>query len=1063
MLKKFIDRPVLATVVSILILMLGLIGLIELPITRFPEIAPPSVNVSASYAGADAETVANSVLLPLETAINGVEDMSYMRSKASTGSASINIFFKQGTDPDQAAVNVQNRVSKANTDLPEEVVQNGLTVEPQQRGSIMTLNIYSDDPAFDETFLQSYTNINIIRELQRVDGVAKISRIGARNYAMRIWLDPNKLRAYNLVPNDIRKAVKDQNFEIAPGEFGQNTAETFQTTIKYGGRFTSQQEFEDIIVKTTEGGSILRLKDVARVELSATNLRAENQVDGKPGLTMNITQNSGANAREIDKAIRAKLESLSKGFPPGIKYSISYSVKDQVDNSINRVLHTLLEAFVFVFIIVFIFLQDLRATLIPAIAIPVALIGSLFFIYMLGFSINVLTMFALVLAIGIVVDDAIVVVEAIHEKLETRDISPYKASVETMGEIAPAILSITMVMAAVFVPVGFMQGPSGMFYKQFAYTLAIAILISAVNALTLSPALCALLLKRPPKKEVLEEHNSRDALKQSLKQEKSKRKKVKSLFSYFFIAFNTAFDKMSRRYIEIVIQLLKRRKLAFIGLIVVTILGFLTMRMTPSSFIPDEDNGFIIYSLKLPPGSSLARTNNVLQKAIEKFEKREEIFSMTSSAGYNAIDNSTSSSYAMGYINMYPHGERRGIKNINAFIDTLRTDLADIIDAEISVYSRPTVEGFGDQNGVRFVIEDRFGNDFQSLGAVSKDFLIKLNERPEILQATTTFEADFPQMELIIDKEKAKILGVDIHEMMDNVRQYYSRVKTSEFNLFNRLNFVYVQGEPDATATSSSLNSIFVRSKSGDMVPVNTLLKLKQSYGPEVATRYNMYNSVEVSAIPASGYSTGDVMKTIEEVVESDLPGNYQTEWTALSLEERKSEGQVAFILILSFLFVYFLLAAQYESYIMPLAILLSVPVGLIGVYAAVNLVGLQNNIYVQVGLLMLIGLLAKNAILVVEFSQQQRAKGSTIVKAAIEGAKLRLRPILMTSLAFVAGMIPLMWSSGPSAQGNHSISYSAAGGMLAGVILGVFIIPVLFVIFKNIDERIKLGFNKER
>lgn len=1063
MLKKFIDRPVLATVVSILILMLGLIGLIELPITRFPEIAPPSVNVSASYAGADAETVANSVLLPLESAINGVEDMSYMRSKASTGSASINIFFKQGTDPDQAAVNVQNRVSKATTDLPEEVVQNGLTVEPQQRGSIMTLNIYSDDPAFDETFLQSYTNINIIRELQRVDGVAKISRIGARNYAMRIWLDPNKLRAYNLVPNDIRKAVKDQNFEIAPGEFGQNTAETFQTTIKYGGRFTSQQEFEDIIVKTTDEGSVLRLKDVARIELSATNLRAENQVDGKPGLTMNITQNSGANAREIDKAIREKLENLSKGFPPGIKYSISYSVKDQVDNSINQVLHTLLEAFVFVFIIVFIFLQDLRATLIPAIAIPVALIGSLFFIYMLGFSINVLTMFALVLAIGIVVDDAIVVVEAIHEKLETKDISPYKASVETMGEIAPAILSITMVMAAVFVPVGFMQGPSGVFYKQFAYTLAIAILISAVNALTLSPALCALLLKRQPKKEMLEDENNPESLKQSLKQEKSKRKKVKSLFSYFFIAFNTAFDRMSRRYIEIVIKLLKRRKLAFIGLIVITIIGFFTMKMTPSSFIPDEDNGFIIYSLKLPPGSSLARTNSVLQKAIEKFEKREEIFSMTSSAGYNAIDNSTSSSYAMGYINMYPHGKRPGIKHINAFIDTLRADLADIIDAEISVYSRPTVEGFGDQNGVRFVIEDRFGNDFQSLGAVSKDFLMKLNERPEILQATTTFEADFPQMELIVDKEKAKIMGVDIHEMLDNVRQYYSRVKTSEFNLFNRLNFVYVQGEPDATATSSSLNSIFVRSKSGDMVPVNTLLKLKQSYGPEVATRYNMYNSVEVSAIPASGYSTGDVMKTIEEVVESDLPGNYQTEWTALSLEERKSEGQVAFIIILSLLFVYFLLAAQYESYIMPLAILLSVPVGLVGVYAAVNLVGLQNNIYVQVGLLMLIGLLAKNAILVVEFSQQQREKGATIIKAAIEGAKLRLRPILMTSLAFVAGMIPLMWSSGPSAQGNHSISYSAAGGMLAGVILGIFIIPVLFVIFKNIDERIKLGFSKEK
>ncbi len=1057
MLKKFIDRPVLSTVVSLLILMLGVIGMMELPVTRFPEIAPPSVNVSASYPGADAETVANSVLLPLESEINGVEDMSYMRSKSSTGSASINVFFKQGTDPDQAAVNVQNRVSKANTDLPSEVVENGITVEPQQRGSIMTLNIYSDDPAFDETFLQSYTNINIIRELQRVDGVAKISRIGARNYAMRIWLDPNKLRAYNLVPNDIRAAVRDQNFEIAPGEFGQNTAEAFQTTIKYGGRFTSQEEFEDIIVKTTEEGSVLRLKDVARVELSATNLRAENRVDGKPGLTMNITQNSGANAREIDKAIRAKLEDLEKGFPEGIKYSISYSVKDQVDNSINQVLHTLLEAFIFVFIIVFIFLQDLKATLIPAIAIPVALVGTLFFIYLLGFSINVLTMFALVLAIGVVVDDAIVVVEAIHEKLEHKDISPYEASVETMEEITPAILSITMVMAAVFVPVGFMDGPAGVFYKQFAYTLAIAILISAVNALTLSPALCALLLKRQKTKEEEEEEAIAEA-----NGKKPKRRKIKSALSYFFIAFNAAFDRMSKRYIHSVIVLLKRRKLAFTGLILVTVLGFMAMKFTPSSFIPDEDNGFIIFSLKLPPGSSLARTNSVLQKAISKFQDREEIFSMSSSAGYNAIDNSTSSSYAMGYINMYPHDKRKGIRDINAFIDTLRADLADINEAEISVYSRPTVEGFGDQNGVRFVIEDRFGNDFQSLGEVSKDFLEKLNERPEILQATTTFESDFPQLELTVDKEKAKILGIDIQEMLDNVRQYYSRVKTSEFNLFNRLNFVYVQGEPSATATSSSLNSVFVRSKNGDMVPVNTLLKLKQSYGPEVATRYNMYNSVEVSAIPESGYSTGDVMKAIEEVSEVDLPGNYQTEWTALSLEEKKSEGQTVFIIVLSLLFVYFLLAAQYESYIMPLSILLSVPVGLIGVYAVVNLVGLQNNIYVQVGLLMLIGLLAKNAILVVEFSQQQRAKGSSIVKAAVEGARLRLRPILMTSLAFIAGMVPLMWSSGPSAQGNHSISFGAAGGMLSGVILGVFIIPVLFVIFKIIDEKFKFGSKKQ-
>lgn len=1055
MFKKFIDRPILSTVISLIIVSLGLVGLIELPITRFPEIAPPSVSVSASYPGADAETVASSVLLPLETAINGVEDMTYIRSKAATGSASINIFFKQGTNPDQAAVNVQNRVSIANTNLPTEVIENGITVEPQQRGSIMTLNIYSDDPAFDETFLQSYTNINLIRELQRIDGVAKVTRIGARSYAMRIWLDPNKLSAYNLVPSDVRKAVNDQNFELAPGEFGQNSNQAFQVTIRYGGRYTSQKEFENIIVKTTDEGAVLRLKDIARVELSATNLNAENKVDGKPGLTINITQNSGANARDIDTNIRQKLTELSKEFPEGIKYSISYSVKDQVDNSISQVLHTLVEAFILVFIIVFIFLQDLRATIIPAIAIPVALIGTLFFIYLLGFSINLLTMFALVLAIGIVVDDAIVVVEAIHEKLESNpDVSPRDASVETMNEIAPAIVSITMVMAAVFIPVGFMQGPAGVFYRQFAYTLAIAILISALNALTLSPALCALILHRQKKKEKEEELQEEGA--------KNGKEKIKSLLDYFFISFNMAFNKMTRRYLSATAVLIKKRKLAMIGLAVVALIGFIAMRFTPTAFIPDEDNGFIIFSLKLQPGSSLARTNNVLEKAVAKFEHRPEIMSMSTSAGYNAIDNTTSSSYAMGYINMYPQNKRKGIKKINAFIDTLRADLASINEAEVSVYSRPTVEGFGDQNGVRFVLEDRFGEDFQSLGAISQDFLAELNNRPEILQATTTFEPDFPQMKIDIDREKAKMLGLDIHDMLNEFRQYYSRVKTSEFNLFNRLNFVYVQGEPDLTATQSSVNNIFVRGKENNMVPINTLIKLKPSFGPEVVTRYNMYNSVEVSVLPRKGSSTGQVMKVIDEEAQEKLPGNYQTEYTALSYEEQKSGAQAAFIILLSFIFVYFLLSAQYESYILPLSILLSVPVGLIGVYGVVNMVGLQNNIYVQVGLLMLIGLLAKNAILVVEYGVQERQRGSSIVHSAITAARLRLRPILMTSLAFVAGMIPLMWSSGSSAQANHSISFAAAGGMLAGVILGIFIIPVLFVIFKNLDERLKSKLKKQ-
>lgn len=1055
MFKKFIDRPILATVISLIILLLGMVGIKELPISRFPEIAPPSVSVSASYPGADAETVANSVLLPLETVINGVEDMEYISSKASTGSGSINIYFKQGTNPDQAAVNVQTRASKANTDLPVEVIQNGVSVTPRERGSIMTLNIFSKDPSFDETFLQSYTNLNIIRELSRVDGVAQVSRIGARNYAMRIWLNPDKMRAYNLVPDDIKSAITDQNLEIAPGEFGQSTDQAFETTIKYGGRFSSKEEFEKIIVKTTDDGSILHLKDVARVELGSTNLRAENSVNGLPGLTMNITQNSGANARDIDISIREKLEELSQDFPEGMEYNISYSVRDQVDNSVKQVIHTLIEAFILVFLIVFIFLQDLRATIIPAIAIPVALIGTFFFIYLLGFSINVLTLFALVLSIGIVVDDAIVVVEAIHEKIESLNTTPYEATVQTMEEIAPAILSITMVMAAVFIPVGFMQGPSGVFYKQFAYTLAIAILISAVNALTLSPALAAIMLRSKMDKETDYEKDGEE--RNTLKN------KISRLIDRFFLAFNVAFETLKHRYIKVVIRLIKKQKLALLGLVVISVIGFLAMRLTPSSFIPDEDDGFIIFSLKLPPGSSLARTNNVLEKATARLKKRDEVKSMSSSAGYNAIDNATSSSYAMGYINMYPHNERKGIKNINSFIDTLRNDLSDIQEAEVSIYTRPTVEGFGDQNGVRFVIEDQYGDDFKSLGTISNEFLDKLSEQPEILQATTTFEPNFPQTEMIVDKEKAKTLGVDIHDLLNNIRQYYSRVRVSEFNLFNRLNRVYIQAEPEYTATSSSLNSIFVRSKDGNMVPVNTLISLRETYGPEVVTRYNLYNSVEVSALPNKGYSTGRTMDAIDDLAAQELPGNYKKEWTALSLEEQKSGSEAVFILLLSLLFVYFLLAAQYESYIMPLAILFSVPVGLVGVYGVINLVGLENNIYVQVGLLMLIGLLAKNAILIIEYSMHARKSGNSIIKSAIVGAHLRLRPILMTSLAFVAGMIPLMWSSGPSAQANHSISYGAAGGMLAGVILGVFIIPVLYVVFQYIDENLKSKIKKQK
>ncbi|MBE8722097.1 efflux RND transporter permease subunit [Sphingobacterium pedocola] len=1048
MLKTFISRPVLATVISILLVILGLVSMKLLPVTRFPEIAPPSVVVSLSYPGANSETVAKSVLLPIEEAINGVEDMTYIRSTASnSGSGSVVVFFKTGTNPDIASVNVQTRISRAISSIPAEVNEAGVTVMPRQSGVIMTINLYSDhqDSLYDETFLQAYAQINLMRPLLRVDGVAQVSRLGARDYAMRLWLNPEKLALYNLVPKDVMTAISDQNFEIAPGKFGETSDEVFETVIRHKGRFSQPEEFENVVIKTNVDGSVLYLKDIARIEFGATNLNSDNKVDGYPGLTLNLTQTSGSNAHDIDLAVRALLEQQAKSFPEGIKYDITYSVRDQIDESINQVKHTLFEAFILVFIIVFIFLQDLRSTLIPAIAIPVSLVGTFFFLQLFGFSLNVLTMFALVLAIGIVVDDAIVVVEAIHQKMHSTGLKAKAATLITMSEITGAILSITLVMAAVFLPVGFMEGPAGVFYRQFAYTLATAILISALNALTLSPALCALLLKPPHM------HPENEELKQN---------KFNAFKSRFFTAFNTSFDRLTERYIKGVGFLIKNNAIAWGGLLTVTLLGAFLMIQSPKSFIPTEDDGFITYNLAMPPGASLARTTQVLRRADSILRQRKEVAGMTTVSGFNALDGSSSAAFAAGYINLFPHADRKGIRNINAFMDTIRSDLAQLHEAKFTVFPRPTVQGFGDFSGIELVLQDRLDGDIRDFTTIADTFINQLNELPEIGNAYTSFKANFPQYTVDIDAVKAKSLGVDIRDLMSTIRTYFARVQAGDFSRFGRQYRVYVQADFDYRKDPESFNSIFVRSKSGEMVPVNTLLSLEKAIGPETITRYNLYNAIAVNAEPADGYSTGDAMEAIQRLADEQLPGNYGFEWTGMSFEESQSSSQTILIFALSILFVYFLLAAQYESYILPWAVLLSIPVGLIGVYATIALVGLENNIYVQVGLIMLIGLLAKNAILIVEFAVQERNKGMSIVEAAISGAKLRLRPILMTSLAFVAGLIPLMWTVGPSAIGNHSISFSAAGGMLIGVILGVLIIPVLFVVFKGLDEKLSDKFN---
>ncbi|HLQ99281.1 MAG TPA: efflux RND transporter permease subunit [Sphingobacterium sp.] len=1043
MLKTFIERPVLATTVSILLVILGAVSITMLPITRFPEIAPPSVVVSASYPGANAETVAQSVLLPLEEAINGVDNMTYISSNSTnSGSGTVQVFFKSGTDPEIASVNVQTRISKAIASLPSEVNDNGVTVMPRESGSIMTINIYSDheDEIYDETFLQAFAQINLIRPLLRVDGIAQVSRVGARDYSMRLWLNPEKLALYDLVPKDVLDAISEQNFEIAPGSFGEKSDEVFETVIKHKGRLSTPEEFENIVIKTDRDGSVLYLKDIARIEFGATNFNSDNKVNGYPGLTINITQSSGSNAHDIDVNVRKVLKDLEKSFPNNVKYEISYSVRNQIDDSINQVKYTLFEAFILVFIVVFIFLQDIRSTIIPAISIPVSIIGTFFFLNLFGFSLNVLTMFALVLSIGIVVDDAIVVVEAVHHKMHSTKLSAKQATISTMSEITTAILSITMVMAAVFFPVGFMEGPSGIFYKQFAYTLATAILISALNALTLSPALCALLLKSPDEEK-----------------EKDKKKTKFSKFqSKFFKAFNASFEKLTNKYISVSKYFISKKILAGGILVAITAIGFILLTLTPKSFIPTEDDSFFTYSLSMPPGASLSRTTDVLRKTDSLLQKYEDIESMTTVSGYNAIDGGVSPSFAAGYINVKPHSERSKFKNINVLMDTVLQDLSQINEASFNVFPRPTVQGFGDFSGIQMVLQDQLSGDIRDFEMVADTFINQLNELPEVGQAYTSFQANFPQFEVEIDVVKAKSLGVDVKELMSTIRTYFARTKGGDFSRFGRVYRVYVQSDFDFRKDPDSFKSIYVRNKYDEMVPINTMVKLNKELGPETMKRYNLYNAITVNAKPASGYSTGDIMDAMEELAAQKLPANYGYEWTGMSFEESQSGSSAVLIFVLSIVFIYFLLSIQYESYIIPFSVLLSLPAGLVGVYATILAVGLDNNIYVQVGMIMLIGLLAKNAILIVEFAVQERKRGLSLYESAIAGAKLRFRPILMTSLAFICGLIPLMWTVGPSAIGNHSISFSAAGGMVFGVVLGLFFIPLLYIVFKGLDERIK-------
>ncbi|WP_282013968.1 efflux RND transporter permease subunit [Marinifilum flexuosum] len=1035
MLRRFIERPVLSTVISILILILGVLGLTSLPREQFPEIAPPTVQISATYPGANAETLLKSVVVPIEEAVNGVENMTYMSSTSSNdGTATISVYFELGTNPDIAAVNVQNRVATVNSKLPQQVIQSGVTTKKVQTSVLMFLSLYSENDDFDATFIENYARINLIPMIKRINGVGDANVFGSRDYSMRIWLKPEKMAAYGLTPQDVVAALNEQNLEAAPGKFGANSSQSFEYVIRYKGKLSTQEEYENIILRSEGNSDFLRLKDVAKVELGAFSYATKNITNGNPSVAVAVYQTSGSNAQEIIKEVERTLEKASVDFPKGIGYVIPFNTNDFLEASISKVISTLIEAFLLVFLVVFLFLQDFRSTLIPAIAVPVAIVGTFFFLNLFGFSINMLTLFALVLAIGIVVDDAIVVVEAVHAKLDNGAKSAKKATVSAMNEITGAIISITLVMSAVFIPVSFLKGPTGAFYQQFAITLAVAIVISAINALTLSPALCALLLKP---------HNPSEDHK-------------KGLMNRFYTSFNTGFDAITDRYTKSVKFLINRKWLAGAILIGFTLLAGWFFKTTPTGFIPNEDQGIIFCDITLPPGSTLDRTAEVAGKVESIIEEIDVVQERMFVIGFSLMSGTNGGSKAFAVIKLKDWHERKeDHQKVNAIIGQLFGRTAGMNEARILFFAPPTVRGFGNSDGFEMRLQDKSNGSFDDLMAKSGQFLGALNQRPEIKYAITSFNTGFPQYEMEVNVEKVKEAGISVNGLFSTLQGYYGSWYAADFNRFGKQYRVMIQASPEDRETIESMNNVFVRNANNELVSVSQFVNMKKVNGPDVVNRFNLFNSATINGNVNPGYSTGDAIQAIREVAAQTLPSTYGYEFSGMTREEEKAGNQAVVVFVLSLIFVYFLLAAQYESYILPFSILLSLPIGIFGAIFFVKLIGLENNIYFQVALIMLIGLLAKNAILIVEFALQRRRQGMEILQAAAEGAKARLRPILMTSFAFILGLMPLMLASGAGAVGNRSIGTGAVGGMLIGTVFGVFVIPAFFVIFQIIQEKI--------
>ena len=1033
MLKKFIERPVLSTVISIILVMLGILGIQELPVTQYPDIAPPTVQVTTSFPGANAETILESVIIPIEEEINGVEGMTYITSSASNnGSATITVFFEQEYDPDIAAVNVQNRVARANAVLPDEVIRSGVITEKQQNSALLYAAIYSTNEDYSDTYVQNYLNINIRPELQRIDGVANVSVFGSKDYSMRVWLDPDKMANYNINASEVIASIREQSQEAAAGTVAQNVGKAFEYVITYRGRLKTSEEYGNIILKTYDNNQFLRLKDVAKVELDAFSYNSLSRSKGYPGVNFGIFQTPGSNAQEIIENIYDKMDELEKNFPEGVEYLVNYDTNEFLTASISKVQTTLIEAFLLVFLVVFIFLQDLKSTLIPAIAVPVSIIGTFFFLNLFGYSINLLTLFALLLAIGIVVDDAIVVVEAVYAKLEGGAKSAKEASISAMSEISGAIISITLVMAAVFIPITFIKGPAGVFYEQFGVTLIVAIAISAVNALTLSPALCALFLK-PPKEQ----------------------KDKPNLLQRFYNAFNAGFNAVLSKYVNSLKFLIKQKWVTAIILVVAGVAIYFANEMTPTGFVPTEDRGVVFMNLELPVGSSLDRTFKATEDIYDKIQDIDGIRTASLISGRNFFSGS-GSSYAQGFI-ILENWEKRTTEatQINAIVGQLNQVTSGIADAKIQFFTPPSVPGYGAADGFEMQLIDRAAGPLKELDQEANQLVGGLFKEPSIAFANSSFSTDFPQYKMELNVPKIKASGLSVDNVLTTMQSYVGGFFVSNFSTFGKQYRVFVQALPEDRNSEESLNSIYIKLPTGNKAPVSEFVSLKRVYGPQVINRFNLYNAVTINGSTTPGFSSGDAIESIRNVSEEQLGRDYDIAFSGITREEIAASGQSIIIFALSILFVYFFLAAQYESYMLPFAVILSLPIGVAGAFWTTNLAGLQNNIYFQIALIMLVGLLAKNAILIVEFAIQRRKEGMSIYEAALDGAKVRLRPILMTSFAFILGLLPLVLATGVGAKGNNSIGTGAAGGLLIGTVIGVFVIPVLFVVFQWLQEKV--------